>query len=592
MGHSYSHTLLNRRLTRRSALAAGSLGAFAIACGGDQNEPSTGQSGAQSQSTVVAQSLSGATGSGGGTGLGYTAGPADEHPWLGTQEGKPRYGGVGVKVTTGDPQDLNLHGRDNGEVQAIMHLPYDPLMRLIERKGVGQQEMLPLLVKAWEQPDPLTIVLKLQEGVKFHNVPPTNGRVFDSSDVVANFDHVRSKGQYGSVMIDRYEAIDTVTAVDPYTVQIKAKEVFADLLYDVGFAWNVQYSKESIANNLFITGATGTGPYVFEEWQKGIGVKYKRNPEYWQKGLPYLDGFFIAIVPDLATRFAKFVAGEIDYFQPNLRQLEDAKRSISGLQVTELPSAPIARIKFNNAEGPFKDKRVRQSLMYGMDYDLFIQTAFFGKAQRAFFWPTVMQPWALPESELPKTDKQRATQLLQAAGYSPQNPLRFSLTDTQFYGAATYGPPLVSIMADLGVQVEQRFIDNPKWIEQVDNAGRDFEATCHGDYAWDDPHRNLYSDFHSTGVGNNVHYNGGPEMDALLDKIKTEMDREARIKLVHDVQRRIIEDAPHVHWCNGIAFGSRLPTLKGWFPQMMAGTIANRDPEWLWLTKNPSGRNF
>lgn len=65
-------------------------------------------------------------------------------------------------------------------------------------------------------------------------------------------------------------------------------------------------------NNPANLAPVGTGPFVFKEWVKGSHVRLERNPHYWQKGQPYLQGIVFKFIPDAAARAVGLEVGEID----------------------------------------------------------------------------------------------------------------------------------------------------------------------------------------------------------------------------------------------------------------------------------------
>ena len=60
----------------------------------------------------------------------------------------------------------------------------------------------------------------------------------------------------------------------------------------------------------------GTGPFKFVEFKPNERIKVERNPDYWKKGYPYLDGIEYTIVTNRSTAILGFVAGQFDVLWP------------------------------------------------------------------------------------------------------------------------------------------------------------------------------------------------------------------------------------------------------------------------------------
>lgn len=581
--NNYWDQFWRKRLSRRTLLRTGAVGtaglvsAIAVGCGEEEKPAAT--------ATPAAGTPAAGTPTAGAQVADYT----QSHPWLGTKEGVPRRGGVYMTAQQSDPLDLNIIGRDAPEAFTLIPV-YDTLIMSIEPEKLGVQKMYPNLAQKWEQPDNVTYILKLQPGVKFHNVAPANGREFDSEDVEVNIKHAVTPGQYGSTLRDYYNLITRFERPDKHTIKLTTSEPFADQLYNLSFVRFVQMPRELIETQQFVTKAVGTGAFLFDKWDKGVGYSAKRNPDYWKKGLPYLDGFVHLTVPDRAARMAQFQAREVEAWGGIAKEAETVKGTNPDAIYEERATMVVNRVKFDVQGSVFKDKRLRQAILYGTDYDLFIQLAHGGKAVQAWFWPPEWQPWALQKADLPKTDVAKAKALLAEAGYGPDKPLKVVSTDTLNYGASIYGPPLIGMWKELGIEVEQKFVDNAQWIAEIDDAGVKV-MTIHADYAWDTPSRNLYSEFHTDGEGNNTNYSN-KQLDPILVQVRTEMNLEKRVQLAKQAQKMIIDDAPHVHLASYFSLSFRQPWVRGYFPQMGGNFAGYYDRIWLWVTDKAPKRSM
>ena len=110
------------------------------------------------------------------------------------------------------------------------------------------------------------------------------------------------------------------------------------------------------------TGCIGTGPFKFKEWRKGEFVEYVKNPDYFVKGRPYLDGLKYIVIVERGTRIAALQAGQLDVAFPG-----DATKTIAEQLKKAVPSMvfpPVAQnvndnIIMNTKKPPFDNLKVR-----------------------------------------------------------------------------------------------------------------------------------------------------------------------------------------------------------------------------------------
>jgi peptide/nickel transport system substrate-binding protein len=150
----------------------------------------------------------------------------------------------------------------------------------------------PHLAERWEQPDDTTYVFYLRKGVKWHNKPPVNGRELVAEDVKFTFD--RFLTEPGNA--DRYmlESVDRVEVVDRYTVKFLLKEPFVwllDVLANPRSVWIIAPEVVQKFGDLKkAEAAIGTGPFLLERYEPHVKTVFKRNPDYFLKDQPYVDG--------------------------------------------------------------------------------------------------------------------------------------------------------------------------------------------------------------------------------------------------------------------------------------------------------------
>src|SRR5262249_16536730 len=151
----------------------------------------------------------------------------------------------------------------------------------------------PDLAERWEAPDDTTYIFYLRQGVKWHNKPPVNGRELVADDVKFTFDRFLTiEGNPGRELL---ESVAGVEVVDRYTVKFLLKEPFVWLLDTLASGlcmWIIAPEVVKQYGDLKkVETAIGTGPFVLEQYEPNVKTVFRRNPDYFRPGLPYVMGW-------------------------------------------------------------------------------------------------------------------------------------------------------------------------------------------------------------------------------------------------------------------------------------------------------------
>jgi len=274
-------------------------------------------------------------------------------------------------------------------------------------------ELRPGLAKAWKFTDAKTLVLDLVEGVTFHDGTP-----FNAEAVKINLERYKND-QRSNVKAD-LAALESVEVNGPNQVTLKLNRPNAGLPVILTNRVGLMVSPKSIKEkgpNLDRV-AVGTGPFKFVDWQDNSVIKLVRNENYWQKGLPYLDGVELRIINELNTAVRTVIAGEADLalnLQPPQKAIADRS---SNVVPKASPSLIFYGAFFNYGTGPLKDKRIRQALNYAIDREEINKVIALGLGQPA----SAILPkehWACDPAGLNyyKHDIAKAKALLAEAGH-------------------------------------------------------------------------------------------------------------------------------------------------------------------------------
>lgn len=217
-----------------------------------------------------------------------------------------------------------------------------------------------------EQTDDLTFVITLKDGLKFHDVAPTNGRDLTSEDVAYAFDRYRTLET--SVHKTGLAFIDKVETPDAKTVVITTKAPYADTVAYLGGNLGVWISPaEHAETEAAATKMVGSGPFLHTAFETGVKLTYAKNADYYDAPYPYFDDVTALIVTDQAKRVADFSSKQVDLtwlFLPTERDQLKSQRPDAQFEETQ---GIGGYIYLRTDKPPFNDKRVRQAMSMALN---------------------------------------------------------------------------------------------------------------------------------------------------------------------------------------------------------------------------------
>jgi peptide/nickel transport system substrate-binding protein len=295
-------------------------------------------------------------------------GPADGPAPRIPEAPQPRVGGELTLVVPGEPPSYDAHAE---ETFALIHPAaphYNTLLRIDPFDKAGTR-VVGDLAESWAvSPDKRTYVLTLRRGVKFHD-----GTELTSRDVKATYDKIIFPPPgTTSVRKGEYLEIELVQAPEPYIVAFKLKWPAPSFIHSLASPWNWIYKADILERDIhwYEKNIMGTGPFIFVEHVKGSHWIGRRNPDYWDRGKPYLDGYRALFIRDDAPQVAA-IRGQRAHIQ--FRGFSQAQRDnivrTLGDKATVQESAWNCGliVAMNHEKPPFDDRRVRRALSLALD---------------------------------------------------------------------------------------------------------------------------------------------------------------------------------------------------------------------------------
>lgn len=272
----------------------------------------------------------------------------------------------------------------------------------------------PGLAKAWAYPDPKTLVLSLQENVRFHDGTP-----FDAEAVRFNLE--RNRSDQRSNIRTELASIDSVTVTGPLEVTLKLKEADTSLVLILSDRAGMMVSPAAVAKlgERHDRNPVGTGPMTFAGWSDGERVELRRNGDYWKANRPLVDGIEFRIITDSATRLRSVMSGQAAIaYHLDGRQLPLIERS-KNLALVTGPTIYCYQLYLNMSRGPLQDVRVRQALNYAIDREAFVKATMAGAGEPAYMnLPRSHWAYDAEVAKLYPYDPDRARALLKEAGFA------------------------------------------------------------------------------------------------------------------------------------------------------------------------------
>jgi peptide/nickel transport system substrate-binding protein len=405
--------------------------------------------------------------------------------------------------------------------------------------------------------DGLTFTLKIRQGVKF-----ADGSPMTVDDVKWSLDRARNpKNGIWSFIVDSIDSIETQGA-DTVVLHLKHPDpTLAAGLATFNTAILPQKLYEAASGNTekdkataFAEKPVGTGPFVFESWQRGTEMVLKRNPNYWQMGddgkpLPYLDEVRFLVIPDDATRILKLQAGEVDgaEFIPYARVGE--LKNDPSLNMELFPSTRVQYLTMNvvpklkdGTANPLSDPRVRQALNYAVDKTALIKIATQDVGTPEVSFMSSATPLVFDQGPAYPFDASKAKALLADAGFANG----FEVTSMLLAGSGDETAILSTVQqmwAQVGVTLK---------IDQVDNATRTARYRA-GDFqmrvaAWTDDINDPseITSYFAYYPNNHSLYSGFEDktIDDLFLKSQQEMDAAKRADMYKQIQQIYMKAAP------------------------------------------------
>ncbi len=483
-------------------------------------------------------------------------------------------GGVLKAYLWDNPPSASIH--EEATISTVF--PFMPVFNNLvifdqAKKEAGSDTIVPDLAKSWSWDESKTkITFKLEDGVKWHD-----GKPFTAADVKCTFELVSGLKVSDDFRKNPrkvwYHNIKAITANGDSEVTFELKAPQPSFLALLASGYSPLYACH-VSQRDMRTKPVGTGPFKFVEFKRNESVTLTRNPDYWKKGKPYLDGIEYRVIDNRSTRVLAFISGSIDLtFVSDITVplLADIKAQAPQAQCQFVPSNNTINMIVNASAPPFDNAQIRKAMALALDRQAFNTILSTGKSSIG----TVMLPgpegkWGMPPDLLeklpgygpdPQKARAEARQIMEGLGYSAAKPLKVKVATRNI---PLYRDPAVIFidqMKQIHIDGELEVVDTTIWHAKVQRKDYAVGLNTTG-VGVDDPDVNLVENYTCQSDRNYTGY-CNPDVDKLIFAQSSETNLEKRKQLIYEAERKIVEDVARPIILHNRAATCWQPAVKG-----------------------------
>ncbi|MFW5986222.1 MAG: ABC transporter substrate-binding protein [Halanaerobiales bacterium] len=434
-------------------------------------------------------------------------------------------------------------------------------------------EIKPDIAESWDvSEDGKEYTFYLREDITFHN-----GDKLTAEDVKFSLERMLDPEQASTVAnpgllgVEEYQEgeadhISGLEIIDDYTVKMTLKEL------DVGFLQNLANEKMGIlpkdhveqAGSDFSMNPVGSGPFKFVEIMQGEKVVVEAFEDYYG-GRPYLDKIEFMLMPEAPTRVASYRSDQLDVDIVSPAQYAEYKDDPEYEDLlVEVPEVWVRCLIFNLDLEKFQDKRVRQAFNHAIDRKLIVEKLLNDKAYPATGWLPPSSVGYDPDLEGYDYDPEKAAELMEAAGYSQENPLEIDIIGTD---NPAWGIPVIEAampyLEDVGFDVSTEVVDGATWSTRAREG--DFEAFIFSLGGEVSPVNQMSSFFWSEVPRSSTNFGNydSSEFDKYIEKAMETVDLDERMEYVNQAEKVLVEEAPAWFFNYNKAVALKQPWVHG-----------------------------
>ena len=469
----------------------------------------------------------------------------------------PRRGGT-VRLVGFEPPTFDIHATVSFQTQLISSFVHRSLFKFVygSKYGPSDFSLVPdLAQKAEASKDGRIYTIALRRGIRWERKAPVNGRELVAADVKYTWERALKKSGYAN-LLGKIEGVETP---DSHTVRVHLADAYAPFLHNLAESWNAilpREVEEKMGDFKAADSLIGCGPFVLDKYEPGVKATFVRNPDYYEKGLPYLDRVEWLFLKDRATQLSLFRSGQIEipYYDGRIPRSEAPafKKTNPANPVQFWDWLAVRSFAFRTDKAPFNDVRVRRAFSLAVDRKKWVAQYLEGQGYEDHGpIPAPMREWKLsgkdlgPGAQWLEYNPPLAWKLLAEAGF----PNGMKVKCTHWPG---YGPEFVEDLELLAFYLKAVGIELQIVNEDYGNyirgsfLGKFDEVTWGPSSIFTEVDGYLYNFFRS-GEPNNRSHVSDTQLDVMLDAQRRYPTKSSRKKVIDDIQRHVADQVYYVY---------------------------------------------
>lgn len=419
----------------------------------------------------------------------------------------------------------------------------------------------------------MDVTYKLKPGITW-----SDGKPFTSADVKFTWQMILKDQKITSK--EGYTKVEAVDTPDERTAVVRYSEIYAPYAgrFGVIYPKHLLEGVEDVTKHEYARKPLGTGPFMVTDFKPADSITLERNPNYREKGKPYLDKLILRSVPSREAALAQLKAGEVQAMW-NLLEAQLPELSREPDIVLAIGSSPsVERLEFNTAKPAdpadpkvphpiLGDVAVRRALALATPKQQIIDKLLAGKT-KAGTSPAPLG-WYSPKGLTQEVyDPAKAKQELDKAGWVPgadgireKSGVRASLTISTTTGDKTreqIEQILVDQYKSVGVELKIKNVPSAvlfgSWADRAARKRGNFDINMYASSYAIDPHSEVVNRFHcknipsaaNNGAGFNYNRFCDPAVDKIIDEAGSTVDQEKRKQLYAQVFKRVNDEVLNV----------------------------------------------
>ena len=430
------------------------------------------------------------------------------------------------------------------------------------------------LAESWAWSDAgKKLTFKLRHGVTWHD-----GKPFTANDVKFTFDVARGASDKRFKLNPRkdwWENVQEISTNGDYEVAFVLKQPQPSLISFLANGYTPVYPAHVDPQEIRLK-PVGTGPFMLKEAKPDERIEMVKNPNYFIKGRPYLDGIVYTVIKSRPSRIAAMQANQVDIFFPqegNAAMHDQVSKSNPQIVFKLVAQNVSDNILLNHKKPPFDNPKLRLAVNLALDRAAMIKSVHQGAAiAGAANLPPPYGKWGLAKADLAKLpgygdsarNKAEAKKLLAELGYGPNNPLKVTVSTRAVDIYIDTAVWVIDQLKQVGIEGKLEQYETGVWHPKVTR--REFEiGTNLTGVAVDDADGNYFENYACGSPRNYTDY-CNPEVDKKMKLASAESDPAKRLKMIRDIDVQLQTEGARPILAQRVDYYSYWPYVKNLVP--------------------------